>query len=107
LKKSGLLFLFGVLTSTLQRDILYYDRYTTTVVVFEGGGEAMISSDVIRGYNDTMILFLLLEEPSYGYEISRKIREISEGRYVIKETTLYSAFSRLEKNGYIESFYRD
>jgi DNA-binding PadR family transcriptional regulator len=95
------------LTSTLQRDILYYDRYTTTVVVFEGGGEAMISSDVIRGYNDTMILFLLLEEPSYGYEISRKIREISEGRYVIKETTLYSAFSRLEKNGYIESFYRD
>ena len=67
----------------------------------------MISSDVIRGYNDTMILFLLLEEPSYGYEISRKIREISEGRYVIKETTLYSAFSRLEKNGYIEFFYSD
>ena len=67
----------------------------------------MISSDVIRGYNDTMILFLLLQEPSYGYEISRKIREISEGRYVIKETTLYSAFSRLEKNGYIESFYSD
>jgi len=67
----------------------------------------MISSDVIRGYNDTMILFLLLEEPSYGYEISRRIREISEGRYVIKETTLYSAFSRLEKNGYIESFYSD
>lgn len=91
----------------LQRNILYYDRCTTTVVVDYGGGEAMISSDVIRGYNDTMILFLLLEEPSYGYEISRKIREISEGRYVIKETTLYSAFSRLEKNGYIESFYSD
>ena len=91
----------------LQRNILYYDRCTTTVVVDYGGGEAMISSDVIRGYNDTMILFLLLEEPSYGYEISRKIREISEGRYVIKQTTLYSAFSRLEKNGYIESFYSD
>ena len=38
-----------------------------------------ISSDVIRGYNDTMIL-------------------------QIKETTLYSAFTRMEKNGYIESF---
>ena len=91
----------------LQRNILYYDRCTTTVVVDYGGGEAMISSDVIRGYNDTMILFLLLDEPSFGFEISRKIREISEGRYVIKETTLYSAFSRLEKNGYIESFYSD
>lgn len=63
-----------------------------------------ISSDVIRGYNDTIILFLLLEKPSYGYEISKQIRMISEEKYVIKETTLYSAFSRMEKNGYIESF---
>ena len=64
----------------------------------------MISSDVIRGYNDTIILFMLQDEPSYGYEISRKIREISEDKYVIKETTLYSAFTRMEKNDYIESF---
>ena len=63
-----------------------------------------ISSDVIRGYNDTMILYLLLDEPSYGYEISKQIREIAEGKYIIKETTLYSAFSRMEKKGYIESF---
>ena len=65
----------------------------------------MISSDVIRGYNDTIILFLLLDGPSYGYEISKMIRELSEDKYIIKETTLYSAFSRLEKNGYIQSFY--
>ena len=65
----------------------------------------MISSDIIRGYNDTIILNLLWEEPSYGYEISKKIRELSEEKYVIKETTLYSAFNRLEKNGYITSFY--
>ena len=50
-----------------------------------------ISSDVIRGYNDTIILYLLLKEPSYGYEISKKIRNLSEDKYVIKETTLYSA----------------
>ncbi len=67
----------------------------------------MISSDVIRGYNDTMILYLLLKNESYGYEISKKIRELSEEKYVIKETTLYSAFTRLEKNDYIESFYGD
>lgn len=67
----------------------------------------MISSDVIRGYNDTIILYLLLEEASYGYEISKRIRELSEEKYIIKETTLYSAFTRLEKNGYIESFYGD
>ena len=67
----------------------------------------MISSDVMRGYNDIIILYLLFEAPSYGYEISRQIKDISEGKYVIKETTLYSAFTRLEKNGYIESFYGD
>ena len=64
----------------------------------------MISSDIIRGYNDTIILSLLLEEPSYGYEISRTIRQRTDGQYVIKETTLYSAFNRLEGNGFIESF---
>ncbi|MGN0393799.1 MAG: PadR family transcriptional regulator [Coprococcus sp.] len=63
-----------------------------------------ISSDVIRGYNDTMILYILLETPSYGYEISKQIKSLSEGKYIIKETTLYSAFTRMEKNGYIESF---
>lgn len=63
-----------------------------------------ISSDVIRGYNDTMILFLLLQDPSYGYEISKQIKELSAGKYIIKETTLYSAFTRMGKNGYVESF---
>lgn len=63
-----------------------------------------ISSDVIRGYNDTIILYLLLERPSYGYEISKQIKQLSNEKYIIKETTLYSAFTRMEKNGYIESF---
>lgn len=63
-----------------------------------------ISSDVIRGYNDTIILYLLMDEPSYGYEISKQIKNISDEKYIIKETTLYSAFTRMEKNGYVESF---
>lgn len=67
----------------------------------------LISSDVIRGYNDTIILYLLLEKESYGYEISKRIKELSDDKYVIKETTLYSAFNRLLKKGYIESFHRE
>ncbi len=66
-----------------------------------------ISSDVIRGYNDTMILYLLWDHPSYGYEISKQIKSLSQEKYVIKETTLYSAFTRMEKNGYVESFNDD
>ena len=65
---------------------------------------AEISSDVIRGYNDIIILYMLLSSPSYGYEISKQIRTMSQDKYIIKETTLYSAFTRMEKNGFIESF---
>ncbi|MEG2685013.1 MAG: PadR family transcriptional regulator [Erysipelotrichaceae bacterium] len=65
----------------------------------------MISSDVIRGYNDIIILAILLTKNSYGYEISKEIEVRSKGVYIIKETTLYSSFNRLEKNGYVDSYY--
>ncbi len=86
--------------------LIYYDRRSTMNVVNKMIRKRnVISSDVIRGYNDTIILYLLLEHDSYGYEISKNIREISEGKYVMKETTLYSAFTRLEKNGFIVSYH--
>ena len=66
-----------------------------------------ISSDVIRGYNDTMILYLLMKEPCYGYEVSKRIRSYTDDKYIIKETTLYSAFTRLENYGFIESFNKE
>lgn len=64
----------------------------------------MISSDVIRGYNDSFLLSLLNEGDSYGYALSKDIKERTNGQYLIKETTMYSAFTRLKKNGYIESY---
>lgn len=64
----------------------------------------MISSDSIRGFNDIIILGILKEAPSYGYGISKKISDRTDKNYVIKETTLYSAFKRLEISGYISSF---
>lgn len=67
----------------------------------------MISSDTIRGYNDILVLCLLLDGDDYGYEMSKRISDISEGIYDIKETTLYSTINRLEKNGYIDSYIGD
>lgn len=60
---------------------------------------------MIRGYNDTIVLSLLVQGDSYGYEISKAIDRLSGGNYQIKETTLYSTVNRLEKNGYIASYY--
>ena len=63
-----------------------------------------ISSDVMRGYIDLIILRVLCDGDSYGYEISKKITDLSENSYTMKETTLYSAFSRLEKLRYLRPY---
>ena len=63
-----------------------------------------VNSDMLRGFHDLMILFRLSEGESYGYELSKYIRDRTNDVYTIKETTLYSSFNRLEKNGYISSF---
>jgi PadR family transcriptional regulator, regulatory protein PadR len=65
----------------------------------------VISSDAVRGYIDLMILCILSEQDSYGYEISKRISAKTNGTYSIKETTLYSAFTRLESCGHISSYY--
>lgn len=64
----------------------------------------MLGSDVMRGYNDLLLLCLLIEGDSYGYALSREIEQRSQGAYSIKETTLYSAFGRLEKQGCIAAY---
>jgi len=58
----------------------------------------------MRGYIDLIILRVLYDGDSYGYAISKKVTDISENTYVMKETTLYSAFSRLERLNYVRSY---
>lgn len=66
-----------------------------------------ITSDLIRGNTDTIILGQLVSHDSYGYEINKSISTISEGMYELKEATLYTAFKRLEELGYIASYWGD
>lgn len=63
-----------------------------------------VNSDMLRGFHDLMILYRLSKGESYGYELSKYIRDRTDGVYTIKETTLYSSFNRLEKNNFIASF---
>ncbi len=63
--------------------------------------------DIIRGYTDTIILAQLLQKDSYGYEINKNIQLATNGEFELKEATLYTAFRRLEKSGYILSYWGD
>lgn len=66
-----------------------------------------ITADLIRGHTDTIILSCLLDGDSYGYQINRAIRNATGGLYELKEATLYTAFRRLEEEGYIRSYWGD
>jgi PadR family transcriptional regulator PadR len=64
---------------------------------------SQISSDIIRGHIDTILLKLLREEDMYGYQIYKAIRERSDGEYELKEPTMYTSLRRLEAQGCIAS----
>ncbi len=66
-----------------------------------------ITADLIRGHTDTIILAALLQGDSYGYHINRTLCALTDGRYELKEATLYTAFKRLEEAGYIRSYWGD
>ena len=66
-----------------------------------------ISSDLLRGHTDTMILRLLCEADRYGYEIVKLIAERSGGEYELKEATMCSSVRRLEADGDIEWYWGD
>ena len=62
-----------------------------------------ITSDLLRGHTDTIILSQLIKGDTYGYAINKVIKENTDNMYELKEATLYSAFRRLEQAGYISS----
>lgn len=64
-----------------------------------------IAGDLIRGHTEPIILARLMQRDSYGYEINKTVRELSGGRYELKEATLYTAFKRLEETGQIMSYW--
>ena len=64
-----------------------------------------ITSDIIRGHTETIILSHLVNKDSYGYEINKAIQQKTDNQYELKEATLYSAFRRLEQATLITSYW--
>ena len=63
-----------------------------------------ITSDVIRGHLDTILLSLIKEKDRYGYELALAIKERSHGLFEIKEASLYATLQRLYEKGMIKSY---
>lgn len=64
-----------------------------------------VTSDLIRGNTDTIILSCLESGDNYGYQINKMVVEATQGEYEFKEATLYTSFKRLEDSGCITSYW--
>ncbi|WP_035676719.1 PadR family transcriptional regulator [Flavobacterium limnosediminis] len=63
----------------------------------------MKSSQLYKGSLNTIIMKLLEENGRmYGYEITKKVKEITKGELKITEGALYPALHKLEAEGFLE-----
>ena len=69
--------------------------------------EQAISSDLIRGHIDTIILHTLISGDKFAQQISDSIEEKSQKEYKINQATLYSSLKRLESLKYVQSYWND
>lgn len=66
-----------------------------------------ISSDLIRGHIDTIILHTLLDGDKFPQQISDSIEQKSDGVYKINQATLYSSLKRLVNLKFITAYWQD
>ncbi len=57
--------------------------------------------ELIKGNADSLLLYLIEQQPMYGYQIIRELEKRSQGYFKFREGTLYPALHRLEKAGLI------
>lgn len=60
-------------------------------------------SELVQGTLDMLILKTLDLEPMHGYGIGLRIRQISKGVFQVNPGSLFPAFRRLERAGWIKS----
>jgi PadR family transcriptional regulator, regulatory protein PadR len=61
------------------------------------------SLDLLHGTVAVLLLKALTWGPMHGYDISRTIRQRSEGALGLEDAALYQALHRLEHKGWIEA----
>ena len=67
----------------------------------------MLSRPLTASIATPLVLAILSEGESYGYEILCRVRELSDDQLQWKDGMLYPLLRRLEEQGLIESFWRD
>ena len=65
------------------------------------------AASIVRTYLDAVILSLLEKGDSYGYAVIKEIERVSGGAVSLQEGPLYIEFRRMERDGWIRSYWGD
>ncbi len=64
-----------------------------------------LSKDLVAASATPLVLSILKEGDSYGYAIIKRVRELSDEEMAWTDGMLYPVLHRLEKQGYIRSYW--
>jgi transcriptional regulator len=64
------------------------------------------ASDLVQGTLDMLILKTLALEPLHGFGIALRIEQVSQGVFRVNPGSLFPAFRRLEREGWIKAEWR-
>ncbi|HVU26151.1 MAG TPA: helix-turn-helix transcriptional regulator [Verrucomicrobiae bacterium] len=67
----------------------------------------MLTKDLVAASSKPLLLSILAGGESYGYEIIQKVRELSGGHIEWSDGMLYPVLHRLERDGLIESEWKN
>ena len=65
-----------------------------------------LSTDVIQGTLDLLILKTLSLEPMHGFGITRRVEQISRGVFKVNPGSLLTALERLQRAGWLDAEWR-
>ena len=65
-----------------------------------------LSKDLVAASATPLVLSILKEGDSYGYAIIKRVKELSEEEMHWTDGMLYPVLHRLEKKGYIRSYWQ-
>ncbi|MEN8145681.1 MAG: PadR family transcriptional regulator [Gemmatimonadota bacterium] len=66
----------------------------------------MLDKKLVAATSEALILSILQEGDSYGYEIIQRVSALSHGELKWNESMLYPVLHRLENNGMVSSYWQ-
>src|SRR5690625_3879655 len=92
------------ITKPLQCDV---HRYIMLITTITRRSIKLMDKEMMKGTIDILLLSLIEQRDLYGYEMTRILKQLSDDTYEMSEGTLYASLKRMERRGWVESYWKD